>query len=403
MEISDSFIDNLAAQTTLEEHGDVGFIVIPNVELLTEDQRNAVWQRAEQRLMQAPPINEALVARLQDMTPPPDQEEADEETRQGEAKARRELEQEGCPPCYPATLEVPLRNPPDEYRGIVEHWESLSGWGGHILWQQRSDWRRFRNYQHWYRSRLPGEKFSRHMENVRERRRRHGLPDVDVDLCLEPKEQTLAQNWLEYQYLHLGFSEKREAKMEELARKIEAEREQSGSDDATTAIATVGGTIPETIDEITRTGWPSSAQITASRLRGERLFAKRHKNLLRWIEMQRQAMDADGTGDIRGPLPSSSSSSARNTTRTRKQQNTEKAGIRGATRSSKRLQEKRAANARSDGALKSSRGARAPPGQKKKERARERRDGGDGPAPALLAVTRTRSGRISKPPVRWAP
>lgn len=45
---------------------------------------------------------------LSEKTPPLDKEEENEESRLLEAQWCKELDTEGCPPCYPPDLDIPL-------------------------------------------------------------------------------------------------------------------------------------------------------------------------------------------------------------------------------------------------------------------------------------------------------
>jgi len=78
------------------------------------------------------------VEQQRSITPPPlIGEERDEESGLLEAQARQDLESEGCAPCYPARLEVPVRHPPEKYRQIIEYWQSLRSTDDVVLCAQR--------------------------------------------------------------------------------------------------------------------------------------------------------------------------------------------------------------------------------------------------------------------------
>lgn len=49
---------------------------------------------------------------LSEKTPPLDREEENEESRLLEVQSCKELENEGCPPCYPPDLDISLQNIP---------------------------------------------------------------------------------------------------------------------------------------------------------------------------------------------------------------------------------------------------------------------------------------------------
>lgn len=101
------------------------------------------------------------------MTPPLDEEEENEESRVLEAQARKELENEGCPPCYPPDLDIPLRNPPEKYQAIIWYWQSFPGTDDVVLCAQLSDWRKFRTSQGRDRARYRNQPFSNFVDEVR--------------------------------------------------------------------------------------------------------------------------------------------------------------------------------------------------------------------------------------------
>ena len=80
------------------------------------------------------------------MTPPYDDEAKEEDFNSMEPQARKDLEKEGCPPCYPPDLEYPLRDVPEKHRGIISYWRSIS-FGDEVLCRQSSDWKEFRKFQ----------------------------------------------------------------------------------------------------------------------------------------------------------------------------------------------------------------------------------------------------------------
>ncbi|KAL9632970.1 MAG: hypothetical protein Q9164_004983, partial [Protoblastenia rupestris] len=86
-----------------------------------------------QRLIPVPLDAAALQSRVQSITPPPDEEKDGKESRLLEAQARKDLESDGCPACYSSHLDVPVRNPPEEYRPIVGYWQSFSSTGDVVL------------------------------------------------------------------------------------------------------------------------------------------------------------------------------------------------------------------------------------------------------------------------------
>ncbi|KAK0825351.1 hypothetical protein LTR03_017465 [Friedmanniomyces endolithicus] len=271
---SDSFIDALAARATIQEDDDIGFISIPGIEAVLESQRIAVFKKAGQRLVSSHWDANALRSRLQSITPPPlIGEERDEESGLLEAQARQDLESEGCAPCYPARLEVPVRHPPEKYRQIIEYWQSL---------RSTDDVRLQREY---YRK----KPFGLLEAEIRERRQRNGLDD-DVQLLPDTRQQSRQQDWIEFQDFHLEFWERKTKDRQELrdqleeARKIAGDRGAEGSGRAARDVI----------------GIPQVLEYADSILRW-------HDVLLQWIERQRVAMD------LRPPTPVEQSSGDQDT------------------------------------------------------------------------------------------
>ncbi|KAK0262765.1 hypothetical protein LTR35_017641 [Friedmanniomyces endolithicus] len=271
---SDSFIDALAACATIEKDDDIGFISVPGIEAVLESQRIAVFKKAEQRLVSSHLDADVLRSRLQSITPPPlIGEERDEESRLLEAQARQDLESEGCAPCYPAHFEVPVRHPPEEYRQIIEYWQSLGSTDDVVLCAQRSDWRKFRHYQRLQRQHYRKKHFGLLEAEVRERRKRNGLDD-DVQLLPDPRQQSRQQDWIEFQDFHLEFRERKTKDRQELrdqleeARKIARDRGAEGLERAARDVMAI----------------PQTLKYADSLLRWHDVF-------LQWIERQRVPVD----------------------------------------------------------------------------------------------------------------
>lgn len=144
------------------------------------------------------------------VTPPLDPNELAQEARLREEEARRSLEADGCPPCYPPSLTVPVRSAPGKYRDIVHHWLSSEGHGGVILCAQLQDWRQFRVSQKENR-RKP---FGTFVDQAGKRMRRHDIP-LSVTLRLDPEQQNITENWAEFHHYHLERLEYLEDKRDE--------------------------------------------------------------------------------------------------------------------------------------------------------------------------------------------
>ncbi|KAF2453501.1 hypothetical protein BDY21DRAFT_367029 [Lineolata rhizophorae] len=134
---------------------------------------------------------EELVARstiqdfgdFRDLTPPLDPEADEEESRSIEDQARKDLEREGCPPCYPTNLEFPLRDIPEKYQGVISYWKSFPGTDDVVLRAQLSDWERFR-------------------------------------------QQSRLENWVEFQNYHIHIHERLEKEIDDLKRELNVSRKE---------------------------------------------------------------------------------------------------------------------------------------------------------------------------------
>lgn len=196
-----------------------------------------------------------------------DPEEELEEGRILEIEARKELEDDRCPPCYPPDLEFPLRNPPEEYEAIIEYWMRDDV----VLCGQKVDWEKFRRDQNNVRNR--NRPFSNFVDQVRERRQRHGLSGR-VHLSLNRTQQSQLDDWIEFQNYHLIHLEKFEKERDEFKQKLEDERKVAG--DRTSPRPKFGYTRAETF---------------TMRLDYAEQKLKSYLVLLDWIEQQRLAMD----------------------------------------------------------------------------------------------------------------
>ncbi|KAN0070477.1 hypothetical protein V8E54_011346 [Elaphomyces granulatus] len=268
-----SSIDDATGSATVETYDEFSIIRIPGIETLSESEQYTVLRAAERRLTSGALDAEALCSRLQSMTPPPDEEEDDEESRLLEADARKDLESDGCPACYPPHLDVPVRNPTDEYRPIIGYWQSFSSTGDVVLCAQRSDWRKFRASQQNVRDRYQHNLFSTFVDSVCERRRRHELGG-HVQLLLDSQQQSRQQNWIEFQDYHLTHHERLEKKRDRLKKKLDDCQKKAGATEME--------------------GSEHAAQNERA-IQGRLEFAERtlrwHEVILGWIERQRVRMD----------------------------------------------------------------------------------------------------------------
>lgn len=180
MDSDDSYIDDLVARRTVKDFGgDFSIVTVPGLETLTEPEKAKVYAKLEtlesQLLITSHQVDNALLSRLQDLTPPLNPKAEEEESRSIEDQARKVLEKEGCPPCYPTDLKIPLLDIPKQYQGIILYWKSFAGTDDLVLRTQLSDWEQFRQSQKKTRQQYRHKPFSNFKEKVREHQRRHQL------------------------------------------------------------------------------------------------------------------------------------------------------------------------------------------------------------------------------------
>ena len=142
-----------------------------------------------------------------------------------------------------------------------------------MLCAQRSDWRTFRQSQRKLRHRYRNESFSIYLDKVRERRRAHGLDD-NAHLLLDLQQQNRQQNWIEFQDYHLKIHERQEKKRDGLQKDLDNVRKEAGDTD-------VEGS------EYTAQHERAIHQI----LEYAETILRWHKVILYWIEQCRLAMD----------------------------------------------------------------------------------------------------------------
>ncbi|KAI0860682.1 hypothetical protein F4860DRAFT_478296 [Xylaria cubensis] len=336
--ISEAQINDLAARTTIHSGGNSVSVIIPGAVNLSQAERTEIYKRALELQAPAPLDIDTLFSKLRDITPPLDEDAWDAEIRSLDAEARQDLINDGCPPCYPPNIEVPVRNPPPEYKSIVSYWQPSKSMVEAVLCAQRSDWREFRRHQTRERARYGERKFHRYVERATEMRRRHGMAG-DVRFLFKKELQSQLETWTEYQFYHLIDHEK-----------LERERDDF--------ISRQKGITP---------GTNSPPEWALALMLKDRIGMVEHHNiLLEWTEQQRLAMKA-APG-----LPA-----ARNTViapRALRKTSRASRAVLGMAGVSKTAPTKRGARVRR-------------------------------PAPPVLADTNTvttRSGRVSRPPVRWA-
>ncbi|KAL9117190.1 MAG: hypothetical protein Q9187_006277 [Circinaria calcarea] len=322
-----SFIDDLVARRTDEDYGKIRyvacsrlplsiyantyplerFVSIPGFEALPEMQQTAVLAKLDQlqRLQDAPSVNaNALHARLElissvsipdtslsrsppstaPTTPPPDLEADKEEHRLLEEQARKDLEEDGCPPCYPADPAFLMEDPSAQYKEIILYWESLPMTAGAVLCAQLKDRKVFRRFQERNRRYYLQRKTFTEFENkVCERRRKHQF-EGNVHLHPDPTQQAQLETWIEFQDYHLQIHEG-------LEKEVQIERE--NLETARTKLENADSSETE-----------HAAFCYEVRLASARSKLKLHGEiLLQWIEQQRIVMvtalstSGDATGN----------------------------------------------------------------------------------------------------------
>ncbi|KAF2759764.1 hypothetical protein EJ05DRAFT_498967 [Pseudovirgaria hyperparasitica] len=136
-------------QTRIEDYEDISIITIPGLAELSPEERLEIAHKARQLQTENAPV---------DMTPPLDEEEEYRDSCQREDKARKQLEAEGCPPCYPPGLEIHRsEHLPEDYRAIIEYWRSFPWSSGLPLCAQLRSWREFHAHQRLRRQLRPDQ------------------------------------------------------------------------------------------------------------------------------------------------------------------------------------------------------------------------------------------------------
>jgi hypothetical protein len=208
-------------------------------------------------------LTNAVNLRREGFTPEPESpEERDAGLRILESEARKLLVKDGCPPCHPADLPCPLREPdiPEHLKDILKYFGSTNPSG--FLNSQLHEWREFRQYQAWERQRYGPRKFHRYVERLHECLQEHQIGcDADaVNLRLDAREQGPFDNWIEYQYRQLVC-----------LRIFERKRDQAAAAEELKGPQQLPG-------DITR------LELATRNL-------ERHKLLLPWIQQERRAME----------------------------------------------------------------------------------------------------------------
>ncbi|MCJ1465623.1 hypothetical protein MMC07_004242 [Pseudocyphellaria aurata] len=292
-------IDELIARKTVQDYGEFSAQSAPNYGVssnITSERAMIIClhdvlvsPKSEQQT--APPLDvAALQNALENLarqspaptttdrsfsTPSPDYEGDRLAYLELEKQARKDLLEDGCPPCYPADLEYPLHDVPAQYEEIVSYWKLLPEGGDWVLNAQLSGWKKFRDYQKRIRRyHLKRNTFQKYQEQVPDRRRRHGLID-DGRLHPDWEKQSGLENWIEFQYAHLVQHQNMEKKLTDKENKFKDARMRAQG-------TGVSGNLSQEDVE----GYEYNIAYAERCVR-------RHENLLQWIEQQRRAMIAE--------------------------------------------------------------------------------------------------------------
>ena len=196
-----------------------------------------------------------------------------------ESQARKDLEEEGCPPCYPTDLEFPLQDAPDRYQEIMSYWQSIMGNQYEVLYAQLLDWKQFRQFQ--IRNRrhyLQLKTLSAFEDKIRERRQRHNVEGL-VRLQPDLENQSRLADWIEFQDYHFQ-------RHEEIAKEIEDSKAQLADAWKRTEVG----------DSANVKRAAQDVEAYQHKMEYAELRLGKHSILLQWIEQERIIM---GAGHLR--------------------------------------------------------------------------------------------------------
>ncbi|MCJ1465455.1 hypothetical protein MMC07_004073 [Pseudocyphellaria aurata] len=209
-------------------------------------------------------------------TPPPlTDEEYLELVRMCDERARKSLQDDGCPPCYPIGHSPSFLGIPDQYEPIISFWNSMPGTQDAVLSAQLEDWEKFRSHQKRIRLYYATRPFTNFEDKVRERLQRHKLEGhACLHLHLDLGQQSALGNWIEFQNYHLQKFE-----MMDMKKNIVDLRERLAA--AQKKLEDEGVSWFEDLNEVK---W-LNMDLHAAEFR-----PRQHKILLRWIEQQRTSI-----------------------------------------------------------------------------------------------------------------
>ena len=196
-----------------------------------------------------------------------------------ESQARKDLEEEGCPPCYPTDIEFPLQDPPDKYQKIISYWQSIMGNQYEVLYAQLLDWKQFRRFQTRNRRHyLHLKTLSAFEDKIRKRRQRHNVEWL-VRLQPELENQSRLADWIEFQDYHFQRHEK-------IAKEIEDSKAQLADAWKRTEVG----------DAVNLKRAAQDVEAYQHKMEYAELRLRKHSILLQWIEQERIIM---GGGHLR--------------------------------------------------------------------------------------------------------
>ena len=176
-------------------------------------------------------LSHALSQRLQDLTPPPEDEPTIlEEARAHDRRAREELTAMKCPPCYSPTYEPPLSSVTEPQLGAVEYFKDHAPYTGAVLAAQLEHWKAFRRYQERLRRSFTRFGIREYASKVRKKWPSKKIPRT-FSLKLDHTRQTMLEDWTEYRYTELGKLENLQKERVELRKQVDTASRSNNSDD----------------------------------------------------------------------------------------------------------------------------------------------------------------------------
>ncbi|KAL8941535.1 MAG: hypothetical protein Q9211_001782 [Gyalolechia sp. 1 TL-2023] len=224
----------------------------------------------------------------------PDDPEAIEKDSRVEREAYEELVADNGRPCYPIELGFDVFKNPGQYKEILEYWTSYESGAGveterWVFFSQLERWKRFRQFQQENRRYFVfhHNRFPEFQQQVRERRRRHGL-DGDVQMLEEQGKQSKLDEWMEYQDYELRVYDRLEKKFKETQEKLAPCRK---------ALAEAGISAFEGVQELAfAEEWSLTLELSKERSRADKKV-ELAEGRLRLAEKRLEATGSDNLGE----------------------------------------------------------------------------------------------------------